>query len=68
MKDAPTRTVPRISLIHRGGFRVIRERVLESEHKTEREAIEAAIACKMRMPHAVVRVQADYEIDVEFSD
>lgn len=57
-----------IKLTHRGGFRVFRGRVTVCECKTEREAIEAATNVKLGEPDAVVRVSADYDIDVEMTE
>lgn len=58
----------KLKFTHRGGFRVFRDRVEESTHKTEREALQAAICVKQCNPDAAVRVVADYEVDVETED
>lgn len=49
----------------RGSFRVFRDRVQESDHVTEREAIEAAIALKIANPKTYVHYDHDYSVDIE---
>ena len=49
----------------RGSFRVFRDRVIESEHQTEREAIQEATKLKHDHPDAHVHYDHDYSVDVE---
>ena len=55
------------SLTARGSFRVFRDRVIESEHATEREAIQAALALKQANPKTDVHYDHDYHVDVDTS-
>ena len=52
----------------RGNFRVFRERVIESEHDTEREAIQEAIKLKQANPDTPVSYDHDYSVDIELDD
>jgi len=55
-------------LTARSNFRVRRNRVIESEHATEREAIQEAICIKQCNPEADVSIDHDLEITVELAD
>ena len=52
-------------LTARSRYRVFRNRVLVSEHATEREAVCEAIRHKQHHPKAVVHVDHDLQIDVD---
>ena len=54
-----------IKLTAVGSYRVWRNRVLISEHKTEREAVQKAIEVKHDKPDADVTYDNDYRVDVE---
>ena len=49
----------------RGSYRVFRDRVQESDHATEREAVQAAARLKLANPDAYVHYDHDYSVDVE---
>lgn len=51
----------------RGSYRVFRDRVQESNHATEREAIEAASELKAANPKAYIHYDHDYSVDVELT-
>ena len=49
----------------RGSYRVFRDRVQESEHATEREAVQAAARLKHANPDAYIHYDHDYSVDVD---
>lgn len=55
-------------LTTRNIYRVFRNRVVVSEHATEREAICEAIRAKQDNPDADVSIDHDLQIDVELED
>jgi len=55
-------------LTARSIYRVYRNRVVESEHATEREAIQSAITVKQNNTDADIHIDHDLQIDVELSE
>jgi len=55
-------------LTSRSIYRVFRNRVMSSQHATEREAVCQAIRIKQEKPDMAVHVDHDLQIDVELEE